>query len=32
MSVSSLTENQASLNHMHIEAVKQWLIIPKENW
>lgn len=28
----SLTEKQASLNHLQIEAVKQSLIILKEDW
>jgi len=32
MTVSSLTEKQASLNHMQIEAVTRWLIILKKNW
>lgn len=32
MTVSSLTAKQVSLNHMQVEAVKQWLIILKEDW
>lgn len=32
MTVSSLTAKQVSINHMQVEAVKQWLIILKEDW